>query len=224
MSNTETANLPASKLVKSQKKTYGPVFYREHGTEYRITANVRYDDQCGNSHNTFSITADIDEKRGNHWVESGGGCCHDEISKHFPKLAPLIKWHLTSSDGPMHYVANTVYHALEHGPRMAWVYFDDPANGIKKQCVTYCEVKKANEMCSIPSKTFNYVSGVGYRMEKDEKTAKARDLDAARHCAIWPDATDKDLTAPFLEERLLARLPALMAEFKTAVESLGFEY
>ena len=32
----------------------------------------------------------------------------------------------------------------------------------------------------------------------------------------------EDLTAPGLEERLLARLPALMAEFRAAVESLGF--
>lgn len=45
------------------------------------------------------------------WVEDSGGCIHDEVAKHFPELAHLIKWHLSSTDGPMHYVANTVYWA-----------------------------------------------------------------------------------------------------------------
>jgi len=53
---------------------------------------------------------------------------------------------------------------------------------------------------------------------------KARELDAARSSAIWPDATDEDLTAPGLEDRLLARLPKLMQEFRAAVESLGFTF
>jgi hypothetical protein len=53
---------------------------------------------------------------------------------------------------------------------------------------------------------------------------KKRELDAARHSAVWLNATEEDLTAPGLEQRLKARLPGLMAEFKTAMESLGFEY
>lgn len=55
---------------------------------------------------------------------------------------------------------------------------------------------------------------------------KARDLDAARLSAIWPEATDEELLAPKpeLEAKLLARLPTLMQEFKAAVESLGFKY
>jgi hypothetical protein len=53
---------------------------------------------------------------------------------------------------------------------------------------------------------------------------KERDLDAASHSAIWPDATDEELTEPGLKERLLARLPQLLEEFKQAVEHFGFEY
>jgi hypothetical protein len=97
--------------IKDQKKVYGPVAYDGNGTKIRLTATVRHDDECGNGHNSFSITADGYELRGDDWVESFGGCCHDEIAKHFPELAPFIKWHLTSTDGPMHYIANTVYHA-----------------------------------------------------------------------------------------------------------------
>jgi hypothetical protein len=53
---------------------------------------------------------------------------------------------------------------------------------------------------------------------------KAHELDSARSAAIWPEATNEDLTAPGLKERLEARLPALLAEFRAAVESLGFVY
>ena len=40
---------------------------------------------------------------------------------------------------------------------------------------------------------------------------KERELDAARRVAIWPEATDEELTAPDLKGRLEARLPALLA-------------
>ena len=39
---------------------------------------------------------------------------------------------------------------------------------------------------------------------------------------VWPDATDEDLTAPGLRERLDARLPGLLTEFRAAMEELGF--
>ncbi len=207
-------------LTKSQFTTKEK-FYKEDGQDYRIRVKIRYDDQCGNGHNSFSITAQIDEKRGGIYRDYMGGCCHKEISKHFPELKDAIKFHLCSSDGPMHYIANTIYHVDEHGPKSAWVYFEDPANGIERKCVKYCDVTEAQEMCSTPSKTFNYVTKAGYRYEKDPKTAKKSDLYAARSCAIWPDATLEQLQD---KDALLARLPALMEEFKKCVESFGFTY
>lgn len=75
---------------------------------------LRYDDRCGNGHNTFSITADVWE--GGRAVRSEPdrcGCCHEDVARVFPEYAHLIKWHLTSSDEPMHYVANTLYHARD---------------------------------------------------------------------------------------------------------------
>lgn len=63
-----------------------------------ITVEIRFDDQCRNGHQTFSII-------------SQNGCDHEEIAKFFPELAHLIKWHLTSTDGPTHYIANASYHA-----------------------------------------------------------------------------------------------------------------
>ncbi len=162
-----TTELPASVLTKTQTKSFGPVEYREDGRRYRVRAEVRYDDSCGNGHNTFSITGVISEFRGRRFYDVGWGQVMEQISKHIPKLRPLLKWHLCSSDGPMHYVANTIYH-----------------------------VKEGN-------------------------------FDYARLSAIWPEITDADLAYEpdvCLKARLLERLPALMQEFKAAVESLGFVY
>jgi hypothetical protein len=101
-----------SVLVKNQKKEIEPKFYTEKGTQYRITPTIRYDDSCGNGHNSFSIIGTIDRKSKNGaWVDYSGGCIHEDIIKRFPELSHLIKWHLCSSNEPMYYVANTVYHA-----------------------------------------------------------------------------------------------------------------
>lgn len=61
----------------------------------------------GNQAPYFSITADLLE----HGREVAGDCMHDEVAEHFPQFAPYIRWHLTSIDGPMHYLANAIYHA-----------------------------------------------------------------------------------------------------------------
>lgn len=262
-----------STLTRRQVKKYGPVFYTENGTDYKITAKVRYDDECGNGHNSFAITADIKRMEHGFWREDSGGCCHEEVAKHFPELAPFIKWHLCSSDGPMHYVANTVYHAsqrdcwgklkgevksykkaiqfkgfpiLYRGPEkfIEWVtqnrfnlqvekiehkkdgYFEfDPKYSFKGYCTEWHECpfdteKEANEfLCAMVEFETDIIQipdsfGVG----------KARDLDAARSCACWPEATDAELCADNLEERLLARLPALLAAFRKDIESLGFTW
>ena len=113
-----------STLTKRQRAKFGPKHFTYHDEPATITANVRYDDECGNGHNSFSITAEIralDRRKyreGQGWM--AGGCCHEEIAKAFSELAPLIKWHLCSSDGPMHYIANTIYLASDrdcHGKK-----------------------------------------------------------------------------------------------------------
>ena len=79
-----------------------------------IKAEIRFDDECGNGHNSFAITGEIASNTSfSERAFVAGGCLHEEIAKHFPELAHLIKWHLCSTDSPMHYVANTVYHASD---------------------------------------------------------------------------------------------------------------
>jgi hypothetical protein len=159
-------------LTQDQKLTFKTTYVNEFGKDEKLVAVVRFDDQCGNGHNTFSVTGTI-------YVggrDIAGGCLHDDIGERFPELAPFIKWHLTSTDGPMHYIANTVYHA---GNYQATLRVDG---------------------------------------------GKDRNLDRARSTAVWPDATDEELTDAGLDERLADRLPALMVDFRAAVESLGLVY
>ena len=228
-----TLELPQSKLTKHQVKTYGPKFYTERGSEFLIVAEVRYDDECGNGHNTFAITATINEKRGNQWRDYSGGCCHDEVAKHFPELAPFIKWHLVSSDGPMHYVANTLYHA---GDRDCW--------GLRKGEFRQHKSRGPNQnggVEGVPNWVLEVPKGITRDVYSNEKPApimlewkaygrtgegKERDLAAARSVAVWPEATDEQLCSEpeELKRMLIARLPKLIEEFKTAVESIGFVF
>lgn len=108
----DTQELPVSTLTKNQKQ----VFWKQidfEGKKRWLEINIRYDDECGNGHNTFAITGTVWKRQGstsdsNHIV---GGCIHDIITEHAPEYAHLIQWHLVSSDSPMHYVSNTLYHS-----------------------------------------------------------------------------------------------------------------
>ncbi len=108
--DTDLAIGPATKLSSDQIRTYGPRPIDGYGEGATITVTVRFDDRCGNGHNTFSITSAITTpaSRARRDIEAGG-CLHDEAAEHFPELAPLIQWHLCSTDGPLHYVENTMY-------------------------------------------------------------------------------------------------------------------
>jgi hypothetical protein len=201
---------PNGKLANQQFKATR--YWQEKGRSYRITAELRFDDDCKNGHETFSITADIREDN----REYMGGCCHEEIEKRFPEFAPLIEWHLCSTDGPMHYPANALYHALEHGATHAWVYYTgaiDPlaVAGTKERLVGYVKADKAREA----------EGQTGYRVQWDEKTVKTAHLEHARSCAVWPDAALEQLRD---KAALDARLPALLERFKAAMLACGFVY
>ena len=222
-----------STVTKSRKLSFGPkMIGSKYGPGAMITAHVRYDDECGNGHNSFSITAEVvtpqSKRRGD--IEAGG-CLHEDVAKKFPKLAPFIKWHLCSTDGPMHYIANTVYLAgdkdyrglrkdekrqLRNGRTGQPVWQRVARNAAGKE-VSVKEWRDADEKPQeVLSAEWEPVWIIG--------EGKERELDAARRSAIWPDATDEELTAPGLKERLEARLPGLLAEFRKAVESLGFTW
>jgi hypothetical protein len=209
-----------------------------YGDDAQIQVTARYDDQCKNGHNTFSITADVTtpRSRARRDIEAGG-CLHDEIAVIFPELAPLIRWHLTSSDGPMHYLGNTIYlagdrdcHGLRQGERrqiingrtkeLAWhLVAVDNATGEEKELH---ELPKYADGPEAPALSFR----LEYRPWSRIGEGKARQLDAARNCAVWPDATDEELSADAdtLRAALLARLPALLSEFQADMVRAGFHF
>jgi len=98
------SELTSSQVVTRKKRIIW------NGIRCTMIVSIRHDDECGNGHNTFSITAEIykggtcDDR-----TFQAGGCLHDEIREHFPEFSHLIKWHLTSTHGPLHYIPNTTY-------------------------------------------------------------------------------------------------------------------
>ncbi len=102
------------------KKIYRTSFF-ENDKPVVLLAKIRFDDECKKGHKTFSVTGERYEtyrQRGEPtikhdngdtlWLNSCG-CLHDDIVQHFPDLAEAVKYHLVSEDGPMHYVANSLY-------------------------------------------------------------------------------------------------------------------
>jgi hypothetical protein len=219
---------------------------RGYGAGATLRVEMRFDDDCRNGHNSFAITAEV-RIPGRRDVEACG-CLHEEIAKVFPELAPLIKWHLVSADGPMHYIANTVYLAGDRDCRgLRKGETRQLRNGRTGEACW--ELRAVNDGAAIISST---PTGQGYKHDSHlplyalvtstdgERPpvaptlewvptlivgeGKARELDAARRVANWPEATDAQLCAEPAELRaaLEARLPALLAEFRAAMVSAGF--
>lgn len=122
-------NLPESTIVGNQIQEHKQTIEID-GVKRAITINLRLDDSCGNGYNSFGMTGDLYE--GTKRIESqltNSGAIGDIIAEHCPEFAHLNKWHLTSTDGPMHYLANTIYHADDKdcwgrrkGEPSAWGY------------------------------------------------------------------------------------------------------
>lgn len=74
--------------------------------KYRITATGKLSWLRGNAKPYFSLTAD-----GRDHGSEFGGCCHEEILKHWPEMQPLADLHLSDIDGvPMQALENGFYH------------------------------------------------------------------------------------------------------------------
>lgn len=283
--------LPASKRIGpgDTNSVRHTTVFKDGRHTFRISALVSHDDHCKNGHNTFSITADLDRWIANvgdegrlihgRWRNEGGGCLHDEIAKHIPALEPYLKWHLTSTDGPMHYIENTLFQAGDKdcwgkrkGEPKQWEYKIKVGNDpvlhtldrpfVKWLMAEYTAGARIFDAVEVPHKdtpgesykfapkyTFKgyradrcewyqcpfetldeakqWASAINFGMLEFHKIAVAwgegsePDLEAARRSAVWPNATLAELRS---KDTLEARLPALMAEFKAAVESLRLVY
>lgn len=254
------------------------------GPNARLHAELRFDDQCKNGHNTFAMTATISGAA--RWDENGSiGCHHEAIARLFPELAHLIRWHLVDSEkGPMHGVANALYHASDRdcwgrragepsafawGVRFAGVPALHPLKGgsFRQWLEGLAEYDRAGlEAALIPVAVAGDKAASGYQFAPKWQFAgqpplkwhecpfdtegqaerfaaswldyspelvrvpvafsegKARDLDAARRVAVWPEATDAELMQEpdILRPVLEARIAPLIAAFRQDVEAAGF--
>jgi len=261
--------VPDSVLTKAQKKSEERIV-----DNMRYVLHLRYDDHCGNGNNSFSATVDIYEKgKSGRWEDAGGGAAHEVIAKIFPEYADLLKYHLTSSNGPMHYLSNSLYMASNRdhngklkGEPIRWekklhfsfagqtfpIGFDLDseldkflANRPYGEKAEIVPVASSDPKTFKPKCTFKGMPEVWYKCPFDslreaEEMKEALDkfdfqitatptawsegkepnLVAARNAAVWPEAELSDFTA----ENLLARLPALLIDFKAKMEALGFVY
>lgn len=112
-------------METANKLTYlSTKFFTENKEEYRITVTVSLDDDCRSNMCDWSVTADVRWKnqRGQ-YKEYMGGCCHDEVAKHFPELAKFISLHLCNHYGaPMYPVGNGIYHIKNSDKSVAIEY------------------------------------------------------------------------------------------------------
>jgi hypothetical protein len=217
-----------------------------------MTVEIRHDDQCKNGHNSFAITATVRTPKSiRHRDIAAGGCLHDDIAQVFPELAHLIKWHLSSTDGPWGYIGSTLHFAG-----------DRDYNGLRKGEKRQTKNGRTGALCwelvainSLGVGVSSTPTGDEYRhsdtvplfiLDKHCQgdtpplatpvlkwipscrigEGKARELEAARRVAVWPDATDEQLCLPRDELKALleARLPALMDAFRADIESIGFQF
>jgi hypothetical protein len=223
----------SSKTVRSRFKTFTRESTDRDETRWKHVLTLKFDDECENGHNTFTATVAI-YRNGR---EYGGGADHEEIARVWPEFAPYLKWQLCSTAGPMHYIANTTHFA---GDRDAW----GKRKGEPCHPSYYVQLAEDALLVKWPEKgfehfgprivEFNYgphaeemaraVGGTVVEFVKQYHEGKERQFDLARKSAIWPEATDEELMSDDLEDRLIARLPALLAEFRRDMESLGCEW
>lgn len=138
-----------------------------------LVVKLRYDDDCKNKHNTFAITGELwSSRRGyeanlrnrdNELALEGLGCMHDTIMQYRGKqYGHLIRWHLVSDDGPMHYVENTLYHlGYKTGPD-SWYAADHKPN-----------IEYARSTACWPDMPESYVCDPDKRMLKATRDAAA---------------------------------------------------
>lgn len=214
---------------------------RLHPTEpeRKVRAFVRFDDDCRNGHNSFAVTGETYRpgRLPDSWVVDSAGCVHEDIAAAFPELAHLIRWHLCSTDGPMHYVGNAAYHASDRdhwGLRAGEFRQQRDKEGRPRWKLALVWADGAHmalpygtgdgrDRCQVAADIPPALPAVQWVPDGITGEGKARDFDAARSCAVWPEATDAELSVdrPELEQRLRDRLPALLAAMRADIEGAG---
>lgn len=199
--------------------------------QYCLVLTARWDDSCGNRSNSFYLHRKlmISGTR----IESNDLDISDvpeAITRSIPKkLLALKRWDGCHPFGPWYYAGNAMYLAG-----------DKDSNGLRAGEQSAIRTGKTGK----PSYRLAFVDEEGLEVEKPSPywdgegtpppvrsayipwmrigEGKARQFAEARSVAIWPDATEEQLSSPDLEQMLKDRLPSLLREFRADLESVGF--
>lgn len=239
-----TASTSTSASVRCSTERFFDVWrsqpYAVPGLPYekQVVFYVQWDDSLRNGHNTMycrgiTVPEDAPVTSRNRWNDDMGEVPPGILSSVPPEVQALARWNGCSSDGPMHYIANTVYlagdkdcHGLRKGERRQIV---NGRTGEPAWRLAFVDERDGTVMENAPP---TYVDGhmppaaprAAYVPWERIGEGKARELDAARRVAIWPEATDEELTAPDLREKLIARLPGLLVQFRAELETYGIPW
>lgn len=214
--------------------------YAAPGLPYKkqVVFYVQWDDSRRNGHNTMYCRAitmpeDVPVTSRNRWDDDMDGVPPSVLRSIPSEVQALTRWNGCSSDGPMHYLANTCYmagdrdcHGLRKGERRQIV------NGRTKEPCWHLAFVDERDGTVMENALPTYVDGhmppvaprAAYVPWERIGEGKARELDEARRVAIWPEATDEELTAPDLREKLIARLPGLLVQFRAELETYGIPW
>lgn len=172
--------------------------YTQDGHIYKINVEIRLNDECKNRICDFAITGSGYRKaRNGRWVYVFGGCCHDEILKHFPQFQIFVNLHNCSHYGqPLYPVENGMYFLKEKELTKAMDYLR----------ITEEEAKELKDIALTDDKIYfrSALYGMGiidrWQKEADQARAELENLCGQK----WENPYNKD------EERF--RIPPVTNE------------
>ena len=205
----------------------------------KIEAWVHWDDPCAVGYNSLRVSATIYRKaRNGRWVEHVADASMPEIVRWLPQLEPLQKWWQGDAVSPMGYY-DAVYCAGDRdisGGRAGepalteyYVGFSHGGGILESALCTFFDGKPIPERFGTKREAKTAAKKCGGTVSEHvtaRYSGKARDLEAARRLAHWPEAKDRTLTQDpkRLRRRLEQRLPAVMAEFRKDIEAVGLKW
>lgn len=154
------------------------------GCQIRVEAGLHY--LRGNSLPYFGVTAAIGTPRELHTGDyQAGGCCHEDILRVWPELAPVVALHLSDSEGqPMHAEADGWYWLAGYYGGAGETY--RAGNGSSRKHAAACLQSWADHV-RIPVETARALAD-GWRCEDDWTASR-------RWCAQWLEAQRGRFTA-----------------------------
>lgn len=217
--------------VQSFESGYRDIVAADGEPAERLKFVMSYDDSLKNGRNEFRFMADS-RLRG--MREGRAGMCGAEIAATFPEVAGLVRWAGMSPAGPWYYFENTIFCAgVRDGNGLLAGEFRpiDTRDGLPRWELAafnpdgspFERYRRAEATGHVPPESVPVFRWVRFGRTGE---GKPRELSAARSLAMWPDATDAELSAEPAELRrmLESRLPALVQQFRAEVTSAGFEW